>query len=361
MIPCPVCGNVNPFTTRFCRKCGHRLEIKVSQVAHAIGVNAQSKREQRFHAASVSALILAGFLVLCAAFTLLVMVPALPPADLPPYHAESLVPLPLPAVRMQPATTRLEWRRQNIVAELDGLGVDLVHLESQQHELLEAQRDDGSFAGGDDAVATTGLAALALQAYPLSEEARAAAAAARTYLSRMLGDFDKQSTLARVLAVAALLDAETLTPAQWNQAQPAMSDGQEPAWQALTLASLPPERRPSSLALLAPALDDPVGKLLLLFLTDAPRPAQLGAGAPFSTQGTSPATGEGRMLWALTAWQVPASPELMISLLSAWSRNPPAPIDPGTLALCGPQAPSEVAILTICACGHVAPLWFASR
>ena len=360
MIPCPVCGNVNPFTTRFCRKCGHRLEIKVSQVAHALDENAQTRRQQRFQGAGTSTLVMAVFALVCALFVRYVLVPALPPADLPPYQADSLLPLPPAPVHMQPAATRLEWRHQTIAAELDGLGVDLVHLEAQQHELIEVQRGDGSFSG-DDSVAATGLAALALQAYPLSEEARAAAAAARTYLSRMLGDFDKQSTLARVLAVAALLDAETLTPAQWNQAQPAMSDGQEPAWQALTLASLPPERRPSSLALLAPALDDPVGKLLLLFLTDAPRPAQLGAGAPFSTQGTSPATGEGRMLWALTAWQVPASPELMISLLSAWSRNPPAPIDPGTLALCGPQAPSEVAILTICACGHVAPLWFASR
>jgi len=358
MIACPVCGNVNPFTTRFCRKCGHRLEVKVSQVAHALTENAQTKREQRFHAASTSTLVMASFLLVCAAFARLVLVPSLPLADLPPFQVASLLPLPAEAVRMQPATTRLEWRRQHLVAELNGLGIDLVQLESQQHELLATQRSDGSFPG-DDAVAASGLAALALQAYPLSDEARAGAATARTYLSGIFNDLDKHSPLARVLAVAALLDAEALTPAQWAQAQPAITDGQVPAWQAFCLASLPPEHRPSELALLTPAMDGPVWKLLMLFLTDTPRPAQLDASDPFGAQ--SPATGEGRMLWAFTAWQVPASPELMISLLSAWSRSAPAPIDTGTQALCGPLAASEVAIITSCACGHVPPLWFVSR
>jgi len=360
MIPCPVCGNVNPFTTRFCRKCGHRLEVKVSQVAHALEENAQTKREQRFHAASTSTLVLAGFLLACAAFARLVMVPDLPSADLPPYQVASLLPLPPTPVRMQPATSRLEWRRLHLLAELDGLGIDLVHLESQQHELVQTQRSDGSFPG-DDPVAATGLAALALQAYPLSDEARAGAAAARSYLTGVFNDLDKQAPLARVLAVAALLDAEALTPAQWAQAQPAITDGREPAWQAFCLASLPHEARPSELGLLAPASDGPLWKLLMQLLTDSPRPAQLGADNPFSDQSPSPATGEGRMLWAFTAWQVPASPELMISLLTAWSRSAPAPIDAATQASCGQLAANEVGIITICACGHVAPLWFAAH
>ena len=360
MIACPSCGYVNPFTTRFCRKCCHRIEIKVSQVAHALDENAQTRRQQRFQGAGTSTLVMAVFALVCALFVRYVLVPALPPADLPPYQADSLLPLPPAPVHMQPAATRLEWRHQTIAAELDGLGVDLVHLEAQQHELIEVQRGDGSFSG-DDSVAATGLAALALQAYPLSDEARVAAAAARAYLKGVFNDLDKQSPLARVLEVAALLDAQELSPDQWHQVQPLLTDGSVPAWQALCLASLPHEQRPSELALLAPALNGPVWQLLMLFLTDAPRPLQLDGGAPFSAHAVLPDTGEARMLWAFTAWQVPANPEVMISTLSAWSHAAPAPIDAGTQAQCGPLAASEVEILTVCACGHVAPLWFANR
>jgi hypothetical protein len=359
MISCQVCGNVNPFTTRFCRKCGAKLELQVSQVADALDRTKATSRDDAVFRAGRSALSLALFLGVCALCLRYLLVPAMPIADLPPLPVPTLLPAQLSAVSVASAAPagRLAWRHDHVEGILSTLGIDLVHLEAWQKAVLLTQREDGSFSGGDP-LAATGLAALALQAYPTDDACVAAAARARTALHAKLGDLELRPALARTLAVAALLDAEDLTGPEWGATKAYLEDGHAAPWQAFALALVPADERSSHLDLLSATSTDPVWKVLMAQVTNDPDPVPSTGPNLFSGAAVSLPSGEERLLWAFTAWQVPATPADLTSVLGAWSRAAAAPIAPETASACGPLAESEVAILTLCAPAHVLPLWF---
>lgn len=92
MITCGACGTQNQLTGRYCRKCGAKLVINQEAVTQALQDDLAEGRSMRWLAAGRSALSIGGFLLVCALVMRYVVVPAMPPADIPPVEAGSVMP-----------------------------------------------------------------------------------------------------------------------------------------------------------------------------------------------------------------------------------------------------------------------------
>jgi hypothetical protein len=359
VIACPACGFDNPLGTRFCRSCGGKIEVKLSHIVGSIEQTKQQYADDRIARAGRNALTLTLFLLICALVFRWIVVPKMPPADLPPVPLSSILPdqRPTAVVSLPTATLqRLPWRRDYASALVGSLGVDLVQLEAWQQAIVATQLPEGSFPG-DDPLAATGLAALALQAYPHADAVITAAAKARAYLQANTKDLQAKAPLGRSLLMAALLDAEELPPATYNSFSMYLVDGKAPVWQAFAIPLFNAKDRPKGLNLLRSTNPDPMWGWYF-DLIDGKAPA-IEAKAYFVESSKTVASGEQRMLWAFTAWHFAAAPKDLVETLSAWSRAAPASIDKDTAAKCGANAAAEVAILTLCAPTRVPPLWIA--
>jgi hypothetical protein len=361
VIACPSCGFDNPLGTRFCRSCGGKIEVKLS---HIVGSIEQTKRDlgdERIGRAGRNTLTLTLFILVCALVFRWVVVPKMPPADLPPVPMGRILPEqpPAPTATLPAATLqRLPWRRDYGSALIGSLGVDLVQIEAWQQAILAPQQPDGSFPG-EDPLAATGLAALALQAYPHSDAVSAAATKARAYLQANAAQLQAKQPLGRTLAMTALLDAEELQPGTYNSFSVYLVDGKAAPWQGFAMSLFNAKDRPKGLNLLRSANADPMWAWYF-DLTDGKTPA-IEAKAYFSESAKAITAGEQRMLWTFTAWHFAAAPKDLVETLSAWSRATPAPVDKDLVAKCGPNAATEVAILTIAAPARVPPLWLAPK
>lgn len=96
MITCDACGNQNPLNSRFCRQCGARLVINQGAVEQALQDDFAEGRSLRWMARGSSAVSVGGFLLMCGLVLRFVVVPPLPPAEVPPVDAGSVVPEVLP-------------------------------------------------------------------------------------------------------------------------------------------------------------------------------------------------------------------------------------------------------------------------
>jgi hypothetical protein len=361
VIACPACGYDNPLGTRFCRSCGGKIEVKLAHIVGSIEQTKQQYADDRLARAGRNALTLTLFVTVCALVFRWVVVPNMPPADLPPVPMGRILPEqpPTAAVTLPTATLqRLPWRRDYGSALIGSLGVDLVQLDAWQQSILATQAADGSFAG-DDPIAATGLAALALQAYPHADAVVIAATKARAYLQTNLKDLQKRAPLARALLMTALADAEELPPSAYNSFSMYLVDGKAAPWQAFSMSLLSTKDRPKGLNLLRSASTAPVwaGYFDLL---EGKTPA-IETRTFFTESAKAIATGEERMLWAFAAWHLAAAPKDLIETLSAWSRATPAPVDQDLTAKCGANAAAAVAILTLAAPARVPPLWIAPK
>lgn len=92
MIPCDACGHQNPLTSRHCRQCGVKLVINQDAVVQALQNDFAEGRSLQWLARGGSAVSLGGFLLLCALVLRFVVVPPLPPAEVPPVEAGSVLP-----------------------------------------------------------------------------------------------------------------------------------------------------------------------------------------------------------------------------------------------------------------------------
>lgn len=101
MIPCGACGNQNPIQSRYCRQCGAKLVVDHAAVAQALLDDAVIARSERWLARGRSALSVGVFLLVCALVLRYVLVPQLPPADIPEVDAGSVLPdeAPRPAAK----------------------------------------------------------------------------------------------------------------------------------------------------------------------------------------------------------------------------------------------------------------------
>jgi len=96
MIPCQACGNQNPIATRYCRKCGAKLEVKPQDVVEAVSRDNADLSAQRWFEGGRSALIIGMFFLTCALVLRYAVVPPMPLADVPPVDFGGILPAELP-------------------------------------------------------------------------------------------------------------------------------------------------------------------------------------------------------------------------------------------------------------------------
>ncbi len=362
MIPCSKCGKVNPMTTMFCHGCGTRLSLTLGQVANSVANSDSSKRDQSILASGRSALSLACFLLGTALIVRYVMVPELPPADLPTAPEVVVIGKDLPAWASAVAVGtqakidfapkgRLAWRAANAAGVLSSIGVPFAPLRERQQTIMATQKKDGSFPGGDD-ICATALATLALQAWPRDAQVIAAAANGRAYLDANWKNLGRKPPLARALAYMAMADAQAGTELRARLGALAV-DGSSPQWQAFALAStVPAERQPELAALRIKLTNDLWGPFLDAI---AGTKSQLEARMLFIETAKGLTTGEQRLLWATVGWLAPLAPKDWAEAMKIWAGAASAPVDPEFAKACGTNAADAVMVLTITVPVRVSP------
>lgn len=366
MIPCGKCGHVNKLGTVFCHGCGQRLEITPGQVVASVTTVNRDDRDHATFRAGRSAMTLCSFVLVCALILRYVMVPDMPPPDLPLapelplFQAEAFggkpAPSAVPAVSglQVDVPDRFAWRRGQGRFVLRDLGVDVARVAAWQKAVRGAQLADGRFPGADPAAAT-GLATLALQAWPADEETLAAAARARAQLKQLARGMVAMGALGRALTIAALADAGEADDRMLAELGPLLVDGKAARWQLHAVLRLPPARRPADLSALQAALTDPLwGELVAMTQgrSAAYQPGVLGVGGA-----AAQADGEGRLAWATAAWMAPVPPQDLSQALAGWIKGDPAPVSKEIATACGAQAASALAVLA-CTAPVAAPPTF---
>ncbi len=371
MVPCPKCGNINPLGTRYCRACGEKIEVTFGMIQASVGATQVQNRDTVILGWGRSAIALSVFLLICAVVLRTVLVPALPRADLPPVPTGDVFPSTTESkpgangttttaavvVGAAETTSRLVWRRINGEYILRDLRLNYPRLHARLDTLAATQMDDGSFPG-EDKLAATALACLALQSFP-SDRTLAAAQRARAVLTKALPDLQFKPALARTLTIAALADAEELTAAQLAPMRTYLIDGKAAVWQALAVAALPSALRPKEkdLVLLRTALPGNERWTLLIALLGGNVPADVRPSLFSVDSAAGLKLGEERLVWAFSAWQFHPSPDALLETLRAWSSSDTAaPVDPEVSQKCGPTASSSVAILATTTPLRVLPL-----
>ena len=98
MITCQSCGNQNPMGTRFCRRCGIKIEVDQQQVFESVQRDNADAASTRWFERGRSALIIGLFFLTCALVLRYSVVPPIPAADVPPVNVGGFLPEQLPKV-----------------------------------------------------------------------------------------------------------------------------------------------------------------------------------------------------------------------------------------------------------------------
>lgn len=364
MIPCKQCGHVNPLGTLYCHQCGSPIQMDVSAIEHSVGETKDKYRRDQVFKAGRNAITVSGFLFLCAVVFSLSMVPDMPvrrfgyPPDLAPkdvFVAENALSVEGsggPAPELPPPDqiaeggamiNLMEWRRGEADFILGRFGVDLTQIGNWQIALMKAQNQETGLWDQDDKTGiripdphvATGLALLALQAYPVLPEIQGRCELAWRAIKKkaVLGD-PGMSKLGRALCLFALVDAGQLTKDEIRRAASRLSDGSQPDWQVLALSSFPPERRPYRLAALVRQVDAPIWQHLLQPFSDSEvlEGGEEGYDADLFSDAYLPSLDPlDRVAWSNAAWRLGLNPRLLDETLKKWSRADPPPRAPDDL------------------------------
>ena len=365
MIPCSKCFFSNPMGTRWCRQCGEKLEINARMVEASVAATDVANADDRILGWGRSAFSTGAFILITTIILRSALVPALPPADIPTQLPAQLIPvfdrMTAPVMQVGSGNTevtspRLRWRATTCRALANGLGLDLAALDQARERIAAAQKADGSFAGSDP-LAATGLAVLALQAWP-SDDHLAAAAKGRIWLKSQLINATIRQPLGRSLAMAALDDAQDLVPGERARLLSYLIDGKVPRWQAWQIIGIPAADRPEELGLIRDALIKAKADdlwLQAMELGSAKRP-EIEAKRFFSESGTQ-VKAEDRLPWVLLAWQLTPAPLDLIEVLKGWSRAPIPPASGELAKPAGATAADALWLMTIAAPMRLPPLW----
>jgi hypothetical protein len=351
MISCTKCGNPNPMTTRFCRACGERIDVSYTDVAKSVSQDVAVRQTKEALTHGLNAVTVGGFLLLAALVVSFGLAPAPTLPEPAPALPEHLVPregagaaaAALGTVEL--TSTRLVTRAVLAPITVMRVGADPIAVAGWLKTVAASIQPDGRCTVGDDVLAATGLAALALQALP-TEDGIAKAALARTWLNTQVRDFGRKTPLARSLALYALIDAEDLTPAARTTAFHYLIDGKAATWQAWANAVTAAEDRSKDDILVRKALIEPHWNAVYA-LTDGKAHPSLEAREFMSETALALATGEERMLWAFLAWHLSLAPEDLRTVMAAWTQGTPASVDPVLAKACGPHAAMCVGLLTV--------------
>jgi hypothetical protein len=83
VITCPKCNHVNPFGTRFCRSCGARQNPAQAEVVHAVASGQRQRAADQAWTNGVGWLTIGLFFLVCALIVRVLLVPPLPPPQVP--------------------------------------------------------------------------------------------------------------------------------------------------------------------------------------------------------------------------------------------------------------------------------------
>ncbi len=97
MITCQSCGNDNPISTRFCRRCGTKIEVAPQELFAAVQRDQADVAASRWFERGRSLLIIGLFFITCALVLRYSVVPPMPAADVPPVDVGGFLPEQLPA------------------------------------------------------------------------------------------------------------------------------------------------------------------------------------------------------------------------------------------------------------------------
>lgn len=365
MIPCSKCLFNNPMGTRYCRQCGEKLELNARMVEASVAATTLANADDRILGWGRSAFSTGAFILITAIILRTALVPALPPADIPTQLPAQVIPVfdrtPAPAMQAGPGNTavvspRLRWRGATCRALANGLGLDLAALDQARERVAAAQKPDGSFAGTDP-LAATGLAVLALQAWP-SDDCLAAAAKGRTWLKSQLSNATARPPLGRTLAMAALDDAQDFSAGERARLLAYLIDGKVARWQTWQIIGIPAADRPAELGLIRDGLLKAKADALwlqALELGAAKRP-EIEA-KRFFTEAAAQVKPEDRLPWVLLAWQLTPAPVDLVEVLKGWSRAPVPAASEELAKPAGATAADAIWLMTIAAPMRLPPLW----
>jgi len=360
MIPCNHCGAENPLGTMFCRSCGGRIEVDPNQIMASVQQSKSEDLADRITRSGRNALAMAAFCLVAALIVRLVIVPDLPPARMPLADARSggvLLPMVASDTPMPRADLLLgggeeslvDWRTGNADHLLGSFGIDLENLRAWQHQIIEYQQEDGSFAGSDRVVATA-LAVLALQAYPgdlaVDHAARRGAQWLQIRSDRIL---DANDRLAQTLTAMALMERGTLDHQTIGRMANMLGSGDHVPWQAQLLPIFVPERRPQDLVVFRRALEDtPLWRHFLDRVSEEPLVATPSREL-FTAETVADLAPLEQWAWSQTAWYHAAEVDVLSNRLRHWSKQPPPPLEGDLEAVAGPAGGLALRVLTCAA------------
>ena len=355
MIPCSSCSFANPMGTRWCRQCGEKLDLNAGQIQAAMAATTAAKQDDRLLGYGHSAVTMGGFVLIVALILRFALVPDLPRAD----ASASLPAQILPEIeRSTPAnaaptsasidSSRLRWRATVCRPTANQLGLDLAQMDSVRTAIGAAQKPDGTWTG-EDPLAATALATLALQAWP-DDQGLARAAKARTWLTGQLTDPTRRSVTGRSLALVALDDAEALSTADRTRLQSYLIDGKSARFQTWALVTTPRALQPPELGLVREAFKDTPGGQLwrgVLTLATGTRPDL--PTSRFFIEGVGVVAAEDRPAWTFLGWHLGIAPRDVSKILQDWSRQTPPPVSDPSLSRAGAQAAEALWLIALTA------------
>ncbi len=101
MILCQVCGNQNPIGTRYCRRCGEKIQVDQQQVFQAVQDNQSEINSKRWMERGRSLLVIGGFFLVCALVLRYAVVPPMPVTEVPPVDVGGFIPAELPKIELK--------------------------------------------------------------------------------------------------------------------------------------------------------------------------------------------------------------------------------------------------------------------
>ena len=355
MITCSSCGFANPMGTRWCRQCGEKLDLNAGQIQTAMAATTAAEQDDRLLGYGHSAVTMGGFVLIVALILRFALVPDLPRADasvsLPAQvlpEIERGAPAAAAPTTVGIASQRLRWRATVCRVTANQLGLDLAQMDMVRSTIGAAQKPDGTW-NGEDPLAATALATLALQAWP-DDQGLARAAKARIWLISQLTDPTRRSVSGRSLALVALDDAETLGTAERTRLQSYLIDGKSARFQTWALVTTPRALQPPELGLVREAFKDTAGDQLwrgVFTLATGTRP-DLPA-SRFFTESVGVVAAEDRPAWALLAWHLGIAPGDVSKILQDWSRQAVPPVTDPTLAKAGSQTAEALWLIAVTA------------
>ncbi len=390
MMRCQECGHDNEIGTLFCHACGAQLDIHYDQIQQSVIAGNADAKDKKIFDAGRSTLNLGMILFLIAAVFYFALVPDMPPQRYPAFPPTAMEEI-FTASEHWSSTIKNDGSAETMVEDRDQ-PLDLIAWRRHEADLVLGQtvgelrniynhsamianmrdREDGLWHTGEDVLAASGLALLAIQAYAYPADSRSSSEKARLLtkitdkalaaLERKVLDTNR-STLGRSLALMALVEGGVLDDDELADARAVFIKGDHPEWHSLALMTIPPGQRPDLIAALRRQVDGKdVWEHLLDPYSDKPIVDEV-PGELFEEAFVDQLGPLDRVAWSNIAWRYGVAPKLLKRKLKAWSEVDPPPQGPPELrSLAGGELADRALLVLACSAPLRVPvIWLQDR